>query len=168
MVRRLFASQRLPLQLLLLLQSCPTRPLCQLEGLRPSTLGGLRHQTYRNGIKFYRKVNGINFADDLLILNKGLFGEFAQEYKRTIGLPYTCNGRVEHFSDEIIASLKESGCTAVGIGVESGSEWLRKHILNRHHSNQQIASFFASVKQTGITSMISFLDQAAYGRDPDP
>ncbi len=103
-----------------------------------------------HSIKLYSEVKGISFADDLLILKESWFLDFSERYKNVIRLPYTCCGRIEHFSDIVIAALRESGCITAHIGIESGSEWLRKYIFNRHMSNQQISDCFARLRQAGI------------------
>lgn len=106
-----------------------------------------------NGMSFYSEVKGINFADDLLIFNQAWFLQFAKLYKEYVGLHYTCNGRIEHCSDEVIIALKESGCSLVHLGIESGSEWLRHNILNRHPSNQQIIDTFSRLRQAKINTL---------------
>lgn len=106
----------------------------------------------KNGLKQYDEVRGINFSDDLLIFNKKWFREFSKEYKQNIGLPYTCNGRIEHFSDEVIEGLRSSGCKTVYIGVESGNEWVRKNLLGRQHSDEDIVSCFSRLSDNGIST----------------
>lgn len=104
----------------------------------------------KNGLSNYSNVHGIEFSDDLLISNRSWFLKFAESYKKEIGLPYMCNGRIEHFSDDIIRALKDSYCTRVNIGIESGNEWLRRFLLNRHMSNQTIIDCFDRLKQAKI------------------
>jgi len=92
------------------------------------------------------------FADDLLIYREMWFEKFSALYKAKIGLPYTCNGRIEHFTDNILAMLKKSGCKVVYVGIESGNEWVRKNLLNRRYSNKEVVDCFARIRRYGIST----------------
>lgn len=106
----------------------------------------------KNSLKYYKNVKGINFADDLLIFNQQWFEDFASLYRKEIGLPYTCNGRIEHFSGKTIEILKKSGCKMVYVGIESGNEWIRKNLLNRRHANLEIIDCFKRIREHGIST----------------
>jgi anaerobic magnesium-protoporphyrin IX monomethyl ester cyclase len=105
----------------------------------------------KSGLGYYRSIKGINFADDLLIYRKEWFREFAELYAKKIGLPYTCSGRIESFSDNILDILRRSDCKTVYVGIESGNEWIRKNLLNRHHTNEQIIDCFRRIRKHGIS-----------------
>jgi radical SAM superfamily enzyme YgiQ (UPF0313 family) len=106
----------------------------------------------KHGLSYYRNVAGVNFADDLLIYKPKWFKEFAALYSSEIGLPYTCNGRIEHCTDQTLAALKESGCKTVYLGIESGNEWVRKNLLGRPHTNGQIVDCFRRIRKHGLSS----------------
>jgi anaerobic magnesium-protoporphyrin IX monomethyl ester cyclase len=78
----------------------------------------------------------ILFCDDnfLLSMTKGRMAEFAYRWKRDIKLPYWINTTAESVTPEKVSLLKESGCCGIGIGIESGSEWVTKNILKRNTS----------------------------------
>ena len=80
------------------------------------------------------------FCDDnfLSIPNKKLF-EFSEKWQKEIGLPFWINTTVESLKgeDKIIA-LKASGCAGIGLGIETGSEQLRKDVLHKFMSNEKI------------------------------
>jgi radical SAM superfamily enzyme YgiQ (UPF0313 family) len=101
----------------------------------------------------YPDVEHIEFLDDLLIANKKWFEEFARVYKERIGLPYRTNGRFECITPEVVRQLKDSGCQRLMFGLETGSEWMRKHVCNRRHSNELVIEKLALVKNAGIEIM---------------
>lgn len=86
----------------------------------------------------YLIIKGFNFADDLLVWKKEWFLSFASKYRERIGLPYTCNCRFEIMDEQIASALSESGCVQVNFGLESGDEDLRKRLLKRSYTNEQI------------------------------
>lgn len=109
----------------------------------------------KNNLSCYSDVKGITFGDDLLVWNKKWFKEFADRYRSEVGLPFICNARVEYLTEDICSSLKEAGCVLVAIGVESGSEWIRRYILNRKTSNEQIINACQLLKRFDI-QILSF------------
>lgn len=104
----------------------------------------------KNNLSSYPRVKGIIFIDDLLVMNKEWFKEFIGRYRYEIGLPYTCNLRVEYVTEDICSLLKKSGCTLAQLGVETGSDWLRRYLLNRRMTNQQIINAFQLLRHFGI------------------
>lgn len=104
----------------------------------------------KNNLALYPQTEKIIFSDDTFTVNHSWLKEFCSLYKREINLPYICNGRVETINQEALDFLKSSGCTSIEFGVESGSAWVRKNLLNRHHSNDLIRKVFHLVHQNGI------------------
>jgi len=106
----------------------------------------------KNALNFYKNTKGISFADDLMTFNENWFDEFSAAYIKEIGLPYICNSRIECLSEKTVVNLKRSDCKTVYIGVESGDENIRKQLLNRFYSNDQIIDGFSRLKKSGIAS----------------
>ena len=65
-------------------------------------------------------------------------------------VPLVLNAHVQTFSEPIAKALSESPCMIVKFGVESGSEELRKKVLERHMTNQAIADAFDLCHQYGL------------------
>lgn len=106
----------------------------------------------KNNLSLYPGTEKIILADDTFTLNKKWLSEFCEVYKKEIGLPFLCNARVETIDEQVVKYLKHGGCISIDFGVESGNEWLRKHVLNRKHSNKKIKEAFAITKKHGIKS----------------
>jgi len=128
-----------------------------LRGAYESSQGYSRSLTPDNAILFleklrarYPEVEFISFEDDLLIVNKHWFLEFAAKYKERIGLSCQLNLRVECVNPKIITALKEINCRVVFLGVESGNEQFRREMLNRKHTNQDIIDKTRLIREAGI------------------
>lgn len=104
----------------------------------------------KNNLSYYPEVKGIIFIDDLLVWHKEWFEEFAERFRNEVGLPFTCNVRAEYVTEDICAALKKAGCILAQMGIESGNEWLRKYLLNRRPSNEQIVRAFDLLRNYGI------------------
>ncbi len=91
----------------------------------------------------YKNIKTIIFDDDLFTLDKKYLAEFCRKYQARVSLPFVCNAHVKVFDEEVARSLKDAGCNMVKFGLESGSERIRKEILNRRMSNEEIARAFS-------------------------
>ncbi len=104
----------------------------------------------KNNLRIYPSAKKITFSDDTFTLNSIWLSDFCKMYKKEINLPFICNARVETITEAVALDLSNAGCISVNFGVESGSEWLRKSILNRNHSNDVIISAFKVLHKHGI------------------
>lgn len=63
---------------------------------------------------------------------------------------YEITARADHFDDELIHLLKQSGCHTVALGIESGSETMR-NAMNKKLDIEKAKINMAKIKQAGIT-----------------
>lgn len=90
----------------------------------------------------YKSIEMIIFDDDLFTLNKKYVIEFCDMYKKEIGLPFVVNAHVQVFDEGMAEALKDAGCRIVKYGLESGNPKIRKEVLRRPMSNEQILKSF--------------------------
>ena len=108
------------------------------------TLQEVKHVTSRyNPSQLY-------FDDDTFTKNREWLEEFCLKYPKLSSLPFYCNTRPELLTRKIAMLLKSAGCAGVNIGIESGDEALRKRVLNRNMSNEQIIDAFKIAKECGL------------------
>jgi radical SAM superfamily enzyme YgiQ (UPF0313 family) len=126
-------------------------------GCSASELNYIRHHPVRDVIKeieslrsAYDNIKMLIFDDDLFTLNKEYLREFCAEYSSRIDLPFVCNAHVKAFDEDRARYLKEAGCQIVKFGLESGSERVRREILNRQMSNDDIKKAFAIAENCGF------------------
>jgi anaerobic magnesium-protoporphyrin IX monomethyl ester cyclase len=111
----------------------------------------------KNNLSLYPETRKIYFCDETFTWNKKWLKEFSDIYRQEVGLPFVCHARVETINEQVVESLKKAGCESVYIGVESGSEWLRKNVLNRKHSNEEIKHAFALIKKHKIATRVFYM-----------
>ena len=88
--------------------------------------------------------------DDVFTVNKKWLLDWTVKYPNKLKyLKYECNTRFECIDEEILRALKDTGCSLIKFGLESGSEQIRKG-LNRNITNEKIQDVFALVKKHGI------------------
>lgn len=101
----------------------------------------------------YPGVKYLNFRDDILPWKGGWLERFTSLYRKEIGLPFICNYRANLVTPEIVQMLRQAGCYQMFFGVESGNDFIRNEVLNRHMSRDKIARAFAACREAGIQTV---------------
>lgn len=90
----------------------------------------------------YKNIRMFIFDDDLFTLDKQYSAMFCDKYPKHTTLPFVVNAHVKAFDEERARALKQANCAIVKFGLESGSERIRREILNRPMSNDEIIRAF--------------------------
>jgi anaerobic magnesium-protoporphyrin IX monomethyl ester cyclase len=86
----------------------------------------------------FKNLKYINFFDDVFTSDLDWITRFAGEYKREIGLPFYCSCHPKYVQEEIIKTLKDAGADFMSMGIQSGSEGIRKKYFQRYDTNEDI------------------------------
>jgi len=71
----------------------------------------------RYGVKYF------HFVDDEFVMRRKFLYEFCEEVKKAnLGFTWGCSGRANLMSEDLIATMVNSGCILIGYGIESGSQ----------------------------------------------
>lgn len=92
----------------------------------------------KEAIKKNRNINEIHFWDEVFVTDKLWLSEFAQKYKKEIGLRFIIWAHPLTINHETISLLFDAGLRRVLIGFQSGSPNVRNNIFHRPESNEQI------------------------------
>ncbi len=95
-------------------------------------------------------LESVMIMDDLFIADAEWLGRFVREYKKRVNLPFQCEVRADLVTENIIGELKEAGCTAVAVGVESGVERIRNEVLKKNLGDEKIISACKAITKAGI------------------
>jgi anaerobic magnesium-protoporphyrin IX monomethyl ester cyclase len=80
-------------------------------------------------------IDGVRFADDLLISGKSRVKEFCRRIEG-LGIVFSGQARANTMDDEVAAMLKKAGCVSYGIGIESGSDRILR-LIDKHATREQ-------------------------------
>jgi len=86
----------------------------------------------------YFSQSPVLFTSDSFGIDLKWMDELLMKYSKITKLPFVLLLRPELASEKCIDILAKYNCFSVAIGVESGSERVRKNILNRHYSNEDL------------------------------
>lgn len=95
-------------------------------------------------------TNFVAFRESIFPLKIGWLRKFASLYSHRVGLPFYCHLRLDMLTDERVSLLAKAGCHSVNVGIETGNEQLRKHLLGRNHSNFTLISACKLLRNHGI------------------
>lgn len=89
--------------------------------------------------------------------------EFAEAYKREIGLPFWCQTRVETITEDRVKMLKDMKCDRISIGIEHGNEDFRRRVLKKAFTNDQVIGALKILEGGGIpvtvNNIVGFPDE---------
>lgn len=146
----------------LLSRGCPFNcTYCSNQRLRKAQSGTyVRFRSVDNvveeikGLKERYNFSEICFDDEVFMFKKEFVDEFCVKYKREITLPFDFDLRVEFGSKELLGKLKKAGGRMAVFGIESGNEEVRRKILKRKMSNQQIIEALRNAKEVGLKTKV--------------
>lgn len=98
-----------------------------------------------------------SFADDCLTLVPERALQIAKSIKALhLDCTWSCTGRIETLSEELIKGLSNAGCKGIFFGVESGSEKVLKQ-LGRHYTPDGVYHTYLNCLKYGIRPYFSFI-----------
>lgn len=103
------------------------------------------------------KVERINFYDEVFVPPRPWLDKFCGEYKSLIGLPFYCEFYPGVEKEDAILQLKEAGLGGIWLGVQSGSERIRREVLFRNYSNDKVLKAAHLFMKHGIDVRYDFI-----------
>jgi radical SAM superfamily enzyme YgiQ (UPF0313 family) len=103
------------------------------------------------------KMKYVKFEDDVFAWDLKWLKEFREKYNRHINLPFSCYLSPLNVKEEIIAELKKAGCVSISIGIQSGNERIRRELLKRYYTNEQILKSTELIKSFKIELSVEFI-----------
>ncbi len=106
----------------------------------------------------------VNFNSETFLAKPvQLIKELAEKYKKSIGLPFWCQTRLETITAEKIKIIKDMGCQNLQLGIEHGNEEFRANVLNRRYTDKQMLEAFKTIEDYEIAytvnNIIGFPDE---------
>ncbi len=88
--------------------------------------------------EIFPKLKRVDFVDEVFSWDKEWVEEFVEYYKRDIALPFHCMQHPNMTNRDIMRMLKDAGLERVEIGIQTGSERVRKTIFERPVSDEKL------------------------------
>jgi anaerobic magnesium-protoporphyrin IX monomethyl ester cyclase len=94
-------------------------------------------------------IRSVYFLDDVFTINEEWIKNFMKVYRQKINLPFHAISHPNNINEEIINYLKDGGCTAIRLGVQTTTERIKKS-LGRTEDNQKVTDAICHFKKSGI------------------
>ena len=88
--------------------------------------------------------------DDFLVRSVDDIRHFHMLYREEVGLPFWIQAEANHVTDEKIQWLKDAGCIAIAMGIETGNDYVRENVYHRHTSKEATLRAFEIMHRHGI------------------
>jgi anaerobic magnesium-protoporphyrin IX monomethyl ester cyclase len=95
-------------------------------------------------------MKSLIFMDEVFTTKKKWVREFCAAYKARFTTPFQVFLRIESVDREMMEWMKDAGLYSIIVGVESGNERIRREVLNRHMTNEQIIRVFRWADELGL------------------
>ena len=102
----------------------------------------------------YKNITMFILDDDLFTFYREYVEKFCQAYKKISSLPFVVNAHVGFFEEHRARYLADAGCKIVKFGVESGSERIRRQILQRRMKNESIVKAIDTAHRYGLHTSV--------------
>lgn len=113
----------------------------------------------REMVEVYNKfrIRNIYFPDDLFTANMTWVREICSEIANTsINFKWRCLARVDTLDREILKIMRDSGCYAIEVGVESGSELILKN-MNKNITIPQAIQILPQARKLDFDTHVFFM-----------
>ncbi len=99
----------------------------------------------------YSGIGTFILDDDLFTLNAGHAIAFSRAYKAAgFGVPWVVNSHVKRLEPTLARELADGGCRILKLGIESGSERVRRDVLKRFMSDEDILETVRTAEEHGL------------------
>lgn len=102
-------------------------------------------------------IKTIMFFDEVFTIDKKRVEKIARTIvSERLNIKWYCNSRIDHVDKALLQKMKQAGCTAISMGIESGSQKIIGG-ANKRISVEESARAIQMVKDAGIKANCSFI-----------
>jgi radical SAM superfamily enzyme YgiQ (UPF0313 family) len=92
----------------------------------------------------------VAFWDDAFGVSEKWFNEFCDRYPQEVGLPFEVQANPNIHGEKNLKRLADTGCVTIAFGFQSANEQVRRTLLNRNETNEQVRQAIEWAKQFGM------------------
>lgn len=117
--------------------------------------------------KYYPNLKKLVFADEVFAFNQKWTQEFCEKYCEKVDLPFAALFYPNVVREDTVRSLKDVGLTHARIGIQSGSEKIRKELYKRNETNRKIIECADIFHKYGIRLTFDIIVNSPYETEDD-
>jgi len=112
----------------------------------------------------YREVM---FNDSIFFTDKEWLAEVLTRFSDEIGVPFRCFGQSRYLDEDIARMLKDAGCYAIEFGVQTTNDAIRRRVLSRGDTMENVRRAVAICDELGIAYDIDHMFGLPDETEPD-
>ncbi|MBO4264709.1 MAG: B12-binding domain-containing radical SAM protein, partial [Clostridia bacterium] len=97
-----------------------------------------------------KKLVFVHFYDEIFPNTPGWVDEFCEKYNKNIRIPFTIWSHPKMVDGEVLKKLRRVGLMEVIMGIQSGSDYIRKEIFHRYETREDIIKATNIIKDSKI------------------
>jgi radical SAM superfamily enzyme YgiQ (UPF0313 family) len=101
------------------------------------------------------KTRELRIWDDVFTMDEDFTIEICNELKRH-NLVWSCNGRVDMITSDMLKHMRTAGCWSIDLGIESGNDKILK-VINKRFTTQEASEVIKMIKKAGIEVRAFFI-----------
>ncbi len=95
--------------------------------------------------------------DDFMLRSAEDLKHFNSLYKQRVGLPFWIQAEANNVTEEKVYYLKDAGCIAIAMGVETGNDFIREKVYHRRTSKETTLRAFEIMNNYGIRTSANII-----------
>lgn len=100
--------------------------------------------------KKFKRLVFIHFYDEIFPNQPGWVDSFVSEYKKRIRIPFTIWSHPNATKGDVLKKLVDAGLTEVIMGIQSGSERVRRDVFHRYETQKDIIRATQLIQEAGV------------------
>jgi len=92
----------------------------------------------------------VGFSNPTFNISRMWVQRFCEQYSSRINLPFGCDIELSNLSEDMADSLAAANCKVAWVGFESGSDFIRKDVLNKKLTVRQAVEKLEILRSRGI------------------
>lgn len=102
-------------------------------------------------------ISFVHFQDEIFAIDKEWLKEFELKYKKSIGISFSCYVRAGFTKEDRLQLLKDAGCARIQIGIQSGSERIKRLYFGRTDTSEEIIGLTKAVHDLKMDCAVDIL-----------
>jgi len=121
----------------------------------------------REAVRQRPRLQAIALSDDIFAPPRPWLEEFCARYKQEIGLPFTVYSYPGMVDEKRVSLMRDAGLWTSTMGVQSGSERIRRDCYERETSQESIVTACEILARHGVGRNLDFIGDNPYETDAD-
>lgn len=116
---------------------------------------------------YFKNFKKVVFADEVFAFNKNWTIEFCNKYEKHVNIPFAALFNPNVVRADTIKMLKDAGLSHARIGIQAGSEYVRKNLYKRNETNEKIIELANLFHKMGIRITFDAIVNNPYETEKD-